>query len=320
MADHDRYARHSAYTAPGAYRELLAAAPTDLAELSALVRNVLVHYRAGGVELAGERLAEIDNRWVDRILGTDQARHPWPLAQPREAAQRVAGCCRDFTLLGVAALREHGVPARSRIGFAGYFEPGFWVDHVLAEVWTGDRWRFADLQLDPAGPWGFDVQDVPLRAGTAADPAPLFATAAQVWTAYRRGAIDPDRYGVGAGVPIGGPWFIRNYVLNELAHRHGDELLLWDVWGEATRPTLDGSDLGLVDEVAALLLAADGGDGDAERQLAGRYRTDPRLRPAQRVLCVSPRGVVAEVDLDSRAASPVAPADWSVVAGPDPAS
>jgi hypothetical protein len=310
MAEHDRYARHSAYTAPGAYRELLAAAPIDLAELSALVRNVLVHYRGGGVDLSGERLAEIDN----------QARHPWPLAQPRDVEQRVAGCCRDFTLLGLAALRERGVPARSRIGFAGYFEPGFWVDHVLAEVWTGDRWRFADLQLDPAGPWGFDVHDVPLRVGPAADPTPVFATAAQVWTAYRRGDIDPDHYGVGVGVPIGGPWFIRNYVLNELAHRHGDELLLWDVWGDATRPTLDGTDLGLVDEVAALLLAADDGDGEAERQLAERYRSDPRLRPAQRVLCVSPRGVVAEVDLGSRAASPVAPADWSVVAGPDPAS
>jgi hypothetical protein len=309
MTDNERYARHSPYTDPGRYRKLLAAVPTDLPGLSAVIRNVLVHYRSG-VPLAGDRLAEIDNRWVDRILATDQGRHPVPLGQPRANEQRVAGCCRDFTLLGVAALREHGLAARSRIGFAGYFVPGFWVDHVIAEVWNGDRWVFADLQLDPADPhWGFDVQDMPVTVGSAADPAPVFATAAQVWTGYRRGELDPQRYGVGPDVPIGGPWFIRNYVLHELAHRQCEELLLWDAWGEGTQATVEGTDVGLIDEVAALLLAADDGDAAAEEQLADRYRTDPRLRHDGSVLCISPRGgsqpAVDIVDLTTRATTPV---------------
>jgi Transglutaminase-like superfamily len=309
MTDIDRYARHSPYTDPGQYRQLLAAVPTDLPGLSAVIRNVLVHYRSG-VELSAERLTEIDNRWVDRILATDQGRHPVPLAQPRANEQRVAGCCRDFTLLGVAALREHGLVARSRIGFAGYFVSDFWVDHVIAEVWRGDRWVFADLQLDPADEqWGFDVQDMPLRVGSAPDPAPVFATAAQVWTGYRRGELDPERYGVGPDVPIGGPWFIRNYVLHELAHRQGEELLLWDAWGDGTRATVEGTDVELIDEVAALLLAADDGDAAAEAQLTHRYRTDPKLHPDGTVLCISPRGdtqpVVATVDLTTRTATPV---------------
>lgn len=52
---------------------------------------------------------------------------------------RFVGCCRDFSLLFVAALRGRGVPARTRIGFAGYFAPDFHHDHVVAELWDGHR-------------------------------------------------------------------------------------------------------------------------------------------------------------------------------------
>jgi hypothetical protein len=87
-------------------------------------------------------------------------------------------------------------------------------------------------------------------------------------------------------------------VLLELAHRQRDELLLWDTWG-AMSLELDG-ELALVDDIAALLIAADGGSRAAERELTERYRTDPRLRPGATVLSYSPTGVQATVDLDAR--------------------
>ena len=115
----DEWSEQSRYSDPGPYAALFDALPTDVGALGAVVRNLLVHYRAGGVELSAERLAEIDLRWVDRILAVDQARSDGaPLARPRVVGERVAGCCRDFTLLTVAALRHRGVPARSRIGRA----------------------------------------------------------------------------------------------------------------------------------------------------------------------------------------------------------
>ena len=203
----------------------------------------------------------------------------------------MAGCCRDFTLLAVAGLRAQGVPARSRVGFASYFEPDWHHDHVITEYWDGERWRYADAQLDPAGSWPFDPLDVPLGKG-------VFESAAQVWTAYRRGDLDVRRYGVAPGIPIGGDWFVRNYVLVELAHRQRDELLLWDVWGLMS-DRLDG-DLALIDEIAALLLAADDGDESAELRLDEWYADDPRLHPGERVTCLSPRGVTQEVDLRLR--------------------
>jgi hypothetical protein len=298
MPSLEEYARQSAFSNPGRYAELLDPLTAGVREIAAVVRNIVVHYRAAGITFTGDRLAEIDSRWIDRVLATDQGRFPVPLAEPRPPAERVAGCCRDFTLLTVAALRHHGVPARSRIGFAGYFDPNFHHDHVVVEYWDGTRWVFADAQLDPGSHWPFDTCDLPRLVGAKPAAPPVFATAAQTWSAYRRGDIDVDRYGVDPNLPIRGGWFVRNYVLQELAHRQRDELLLWDGWG-AMAEELSG-DLGLVDEVADLLLAADDGDASAERELSSRYAEDRRLNPGGRVTCRSPAGTVDTIDLGTR--------------------
>jgi hypothetical protein len=299
------YARHSPYSDPGAHAPLLDALPTDVRELTAVVRNVVVHFRAAGITFTGDRLAEIDSRWLDRILATDQGRFPVPLGEPRPEEQRVVGCCRDFTLLTVAALRHRGVPARSRVGFATYFGADWRHDHVIAEYWDGRRWVFVDAQPEPGPQWpAFDTCDMPYLVGAKPPAPPVFETAAQAWTAYRRGEIDADRYGVDPAMPFKGPRFVRDEVLIELAHRQRDELLLWDVWGDLSADMDAGlGDVGLVDEVAGLLLAADEGDEAAERELARRYAADPRLHPGATVECFSPTGRPAVVDLTTRQAA-----------------
>ncbi len=298
MTTVDEWSEQSRYSDPGPFAALFDALPTEVRGLAAVVRNVLVHYRAGGVELPAERLAEIDLRWVDRILTMDQTRRAGaPLARPRAVGERVAGCCRDFSLLTVAALRHRGVPARTRIGFAGYFHPGFHTDHVVVEHWDGSRWVLLDPQLDPAAGWSFDPADLPRGDGA------VFWSAARAWTAVRRGEADPEQFGIDPELPLRGAWFVRNYVLAELAHRQREELLLWDGWGVMSTGPDDTAllALDLVDEVAALLLAADAGDQDAERDLAARYRDDARLRPDDgTVLCLSPTGRRDWIDLDAR--------------------
>ncbi|PGH44612.1 transglutaminase [Micromonospora sp. WMMA1996] len=284
------YRTHSPYSDPRHHAALLDAVPGDVAGAAAAARNVIVHYRAGGVELSDDRRGEANLRWLDRILDTDQSRFPLPLSAPRPVAERVAGCCRDHTLLTVAALRQHGVPARSRVGFASYFVPGWHHDHVLAEWWNGERWVWADPELNPADPRPFDGYDIDPEAGH-------FDSAARVWTAYRAGRVDPDRYGVDPALPIRGAWFVRVYVLHELAHRRKDELLLWDGFGTMSDDPTE-ADLALTDEIAALLLAADAGDAAAERELADRYASDTRLRPDGTVRSVDPvTGTVTTVDL-----------------------
>jgi hypothetical protein len=284
---------------------LLAALPTDIRALSAVVRNVIVHYRGAGITFTGERLDEINSRWIERILDVDQGRHASPVSCPRVEFDRVAGCCRDFTLLTVAALRQHGIPARSRIGFASYLEADFQCDHVIVEHWDGDGWRFTDAQLEPDEKRPFDSTDLPSPVGAKPGSMPPFATAATVWTAYRKGEIDINQYGVDPTLPIRGASFVRNYVISELAHRQRDELLLWDGWGAMGGPVGDAlGDLDVIDDVAALLLAADAGDDDAERDLSGRYATDARLRPGTKIRSYGLTGRHYTVDLDARLAVP----------------
>ncbi|WP_249351888.1 transglutaminase [Nocardiopsis akebiae] len=153
--------------------------------------------------------------------------------------------------------------ARTRVGFASYLHEGFGTDHVVSEYWDGGRWVWADTQLDPAGSWPVDVLD--LSRAPAARGA-VFASAAQVWLAHRAGEVNTDRYGVHPDLPWRGAGFVRAYVLLELAHRQGEEVLLWDTW-----EAMQAEDDGVFDEVARLLVAADGGDGAAERELACRY-------------------------------------------------
>jgi hypothetical protein len=280
---------HTPYSDPGEHAALVTVLPIEAAALSAVARNLIVHYRASGHELPEVTRDEVNARWVERILAADQGRHPWPLDRPREVTSRVQGCCRDHTLFCVATLRTHGVPARSRVGFAGYFVEGWHHDHVVVDAWLDGRWRRFDSELD--GP----------RAGlpTPMDIAPEppggsgFVTAAQVWATYRRGDIDPDSYGVDPDMQLfRGPRFLFDEVIYEVAHRFGDEMLLWDAWGRIGEPgsPVTDEDARWLDGVATLLLAADAGDLDAERRLLAKYRDDEGLHPGLTVLQASPFG------------------------------
>lgn len=277
------YAIQTRWSDPGIHAGLFDALPDDIPGIAAVTRDLVIHYRGGGIEFTGERLAEIDSRWVEAILDTDQKRNGTPLAAPREPVDRVVGCCRDHTLLFVSALRHKGIPARSRVGFGGYFTEGFNNDHVVAEYWNGDRWVMIDAEMDPADPrFTFDVADMPKGP---------FRSAAEVWLGYRAGELDGDRYGADpnpeAPLKLHGGWFIRTYVHYQLAHLNGDELLLWDNWGSMS-DTLDGADVEGTDRIARLMVAADNGDEAAAKEAEELYRTDPGLTFTGRAFVTSP--------------------------------
>ncbi|TCC26596.1 transglutaminase-like domain-containing protein [Kribbella speibonae] len=272
-----RLARHSAFSDPGRHGRLLREL-SGIEEICTAVSNLVLHYRAEAHLLRDDRRDEINSRWVSTILDLDQARHPGRLLNPRPPDDRVAGCCRDHSLLAVAALREQETAARTRVGFTSYFPgpPDFRGDHVVAEWWNGTRWQRFDPELEP-GSRSFDVRDLPTGEG-----AP-FETAAEVCTGYRAGRLDPARYGVAPNSELSGPGFIRTYVIMEVLHRYGHEALLWDEVGTGiTDPDAD--------EIASLLLAADAGDLAAEDQLEQRFRADPALRPGRTVTQLSPYG------------------------------
>ncbi|GAA4695721.1 Transglutaminase-like superfamily protein [Promicromonospora umidemergens] len=307
------YSDHSPYSNPGTHAGFFSELSTEPEELHRFACSAVVHYRADGPTLTEAQKADPDRRWLTSILDAAEARAA--LDGPRTFSQQVAGCCRDHTLISLGVLRTHGIPARSRIGFATYFAAGWNSDHVVGERWDGGRWVRFDPELRQED-FDFDVHDMPTG------PESPFLTAAEAWLAIRAGTADPAAFGVDPGLPdLSGKDFVRCYVLYEVAHRHRDELLLWDLWGpelstrrvreagdgraatwvqEAGVPGDDVSDAefdAVADELAYLLVAADAGDDEAADQLAELYREDVRLHPGGRVLTLSPTGHAGITDL-----------------------
>lgn len=281
------HATHSAYSDPGRHAALLEAVPPEVPAVSAVARNLIAHYRFAAASLPESSNADIDARWLSSILDIDQRRHHTPLEAPRPEAERVQGCCRDHTLLAIGILRQHDIPARSRVGFADYLRPGRRIDHVVAEAWLDGRW----VRFDPGlgEPRGRVTDPHDLEVGAEAP----FLTAAAAWDGHRRQGHAIDDLGIRTGpVELTGAAFVLSWMIMEAAHRFGDELLLWDAWGAMPLPGRD-LDPQLGDDLSRLMLDADRGDQNAERELESWYRADSRLHPAQRVLRFSPRGAPA---------------------------
>ncbi|MGI3785490.1 MAG: hypothetical protein ACRYG2_32490, partial [Janthinobacterium lividum] len=127
------YSQHSRYSHPGRNVDLLQAVAPEIPTVCAVAQNTIAHYRAATVPLPESSNDDINAGWLSRILDLDQERHGVPLQHERPEAQRVQGCCRDHTLLAISILRQHNIPARSRVGFATYLHPNTRVDHVVAE-------------------------------------------------------------------------------------------------------------------------------------------------------------------------------------------
>ena len=294
MGDMD-WSAQTAFSDPGRFGALFDGIDAEPSAVSAVARNLVAHYVAERDALPAATRGDINLRWVEAQLAVDQERHDSQLAAARPRPERLQGCCRDHSLLAVSMLRHHGREARSRVGFAGYFSPGFWHDHVVVEVREGDRWRRFDPEMT-----GVDPRYLDLPEGADA----TFLSAARMWTEIRGGRIDPAAVGVFPGSPIGGEWFAQCYVLLELAHRYGDETLLWDGFGDMAEPSGPTAEQWeLTDEVAALLLDIDENPTRrAESALEQRYRRDPRLHPAGTLESITPDGEHFVVDLATREA------------------
>ena len=251
------YGTQSRVTDPGPFAGRLDAVPPDLAAMQATARQLVFHYRAGGDYAENGidpgRIAEIDTRYADAMLARLAELAGPPLTAGRPARQRLVGCCRDFTVLFLAIARHQGVPARARVGFAGYFVPGWFVDHVVAEVWDAgqQRWRLVDPELADGHTGGSDPSPVdPLDV-----PASRFLTGPRAWRACRACEADPERFAVDPDLKVPGTrgWpYLRHNLVHDLSALTKREMLLWDEWGLADLDAEPSPDqLALLDGLAA---------------------------------------------------------------------
>lgn len=272
----DYYCAQSPTTDPGSYADFLADLPSDVAGIAHITQGLIYHYTTGRYFYDWVppplRLREINMRTLHAILATLVAKDDRPLTVPRAYPDRVVGCCRDFSLLACAILRYQGRPARLRYGFASYFSPGYWGDHVVVETWTGERWQRFDPQLAGLRDWGYDVLDLPEAA---------FVTGGRAWQMCRQGGADPERFGLGPDEnEVRGWWFIRQRLQLDVAALNKIELLCWD--------EIEGlhddqaADQAILDEMATLSLTPN------SNELRVRCRTMDRWHVPGSVTCFNP--------------------------------
>ena len=235
-------------------KAIVGTAPCDVASLVHYVQGSLLHEFWGseyGVEVSAERKPESHIRPVSQMLDQILTLDGQPLSVTRPVHKRLVGTCRHFSLLLVALLRQQGVPARARCGFATYFVPGKFEDHWVGEYWndTESRWIRVDAQLD-------DLQREKLK--TDFDPLDVphdrFLVAGDAWARCRSGEADPAVFGIR---DMHGLWFIAGDLLRDLAALNKVEMLPWDVWGVMPSPdeSLEGEQLEFFDRIAAVTCA-----------------------------------------------------------------
>jgi hypothetical protein len=225
---------------------------------------------AYGVSLPAERIADKQLHSSVAMLARAISLDSQAIVSPRVPERRVVGVCRHFATLFVALMRQKGVPARARCGFANYFTPGKHVDHWVGEYWnaTEGRWVLVDAQIDDRQHELFRVPFDRLDV-----PRDRFLVAGDAWRACRNGG-DPMTFGV-AGTEMWGLVEVYGDLFQDLAALQNIELLPWGWYGLAT----DKSGIGetaLVDRLAGISSSA---DAKALEDLRTMIAEDGRLRP-----------------------------------------
>jgi hypothetical protein len=278
------YTEPAAMTDPGQHARLLSDLPDEPAAVAAVLHGLVIHEHMGGgygVTLSDEDRRTVHVRRTRDLLAEIAARDPRPLDVARAPEGRLPGNCRHFTVLAVAMLRAHGIPARARCGFGGYFGNGSFEDHWVAEYWHAghQRWQLLDAQIDGVQlgwfPIDFDLTDV---------PRDQFLVAGEAWRRIRAGEADPAKFGLSL-LKEAGDWWIAANLMRDGAALLNLEVLPWDCWGAMPTPADPiGDDLAaLFDRLAELTLAPD--DNLAELRLlysGERLRVPATVRNAAR--------------------------------------
>jgi hypothetical protein len=257
MTHENYWATQSPVTDPGKAGPAIDELGSDLASLRNTASNLVFHYRAdyekGGVPK--ERMSEISLRYAAAMFDALLSRGAPTLARDRPPADKVVGCSRDSAVLFLSLARRKGIPARGRVGFTSY--DGWWLDHMVVEVWDAARarWRL----VDPFAKGAAEAADGDWLDLTEGE----FLTGAKAWKAARAGAIGPDRFVIDPEVEVpmlrGWPQLAHN-VIHDVAALAKMEMLLWDSWGalELVRGgTVPESLADKLDEISAVLAEPD---------------------------------------------------------------
>jgi len=237
------YVSHSALSDVSAHASLINGLPPEVPALCRILQGLLIHeawIERQGFDTAafsGQSRATLPvSERLDQLLAID----PRPLTHARPGEFRALATCRDFALMLCAVLRQHGVPARVRCGFATYFAGHPYHDHWVCEYWAPERqrWVLVDAEIDEPHREGLGIDFEPTDV-----PRTAFITGIEAWRRCRSGAMDPAHLGHGTTT---GLFFARVNLARDLLALAKRETSPWDSWRSARDPHLQ------LDEAALL--------------------------------------------------------------------
>ena len=278
--DIEPYRTQSRWSDPGRWTRLLAEIPADPEMIVRAVSGLLLHPFLAplrGVAMPAAAADDREQRSVEAILDRVRARDDRAFDVERPPEHRGFCVCAGFARVATAIFRTHAVPARCRVGFAAYFNPGFFEDHWVCEYWDGSRWRLLDAQLDDA-----TVRESGIDFAPTDVPRDQFVDAQEAWRRLRGGDLDPARVGLSV-LGLTGAWFVVGNVMLDIAALNKEEMLPWEKWslGRECGPGQDPSPAWTerLDRVTGQLT------GTPDAALAARvYRENDWLRVTPTVL------------------------------------
>ncbi len=256
----DFYRKHSELSDPGRFAHHFDELPDSIEALCKIVQNVISHIfwikeeenygftPKDVVERGRDPNQELNMRFIEEKLEAYYSFGETPLTEKREHIDRVIGNCRDFALLLVSMLRHKAIPARVRSGAAKYFfpdDPNRFEDHYICEYWKEDeeRWIMVDPQIDE-----LQKKALKLEMNTFDIPYDKFLGAGRTWQEFRKGEIEPTRFGI---FEWRGEMFVLNKLLMDLASLNKVEVLAWECWGICSKViNIKKLGYGIFDELA----------------------------------------------------------------------
>ena len=264
------YRKHDLFSDPGEYASRYLELPAQMDTLHAAINELLIHNwkverdRPGWIK-AHPQEVDVFTRPIRKVLERVASLGPEPWNRSRPPDRRAVIDCRHFSLLLCSVLRERGIPARTRCGFATYLEETHWMDHWVCEYWDEEQGR-----------WVMEDADLQLHAV----PSDQFYTGIHAWEISRKTPSMARQFGYGKEKEDRGAWVVRANLVRDFAALNGFVSISGDSWelGEKTDDQLVSADVQLLDEIIQL------GDGNAAfEQRQTLYAACQELRPGENI-------------------------------------
>ncbi|HED37913.1 MAG TPA: hypothetical protein ENI76_06685 [Ignavibacteria bacterium] len=256
--------------------------PEEIPKLCRIIQGLLIHpdiiKELYNLNLPQSRMNDRKLKTVQELLDKARKLDNYPLFVSRDPQKRVVAICKHFSMLLCSILREKGIPARSRCGFATYFQGGWFEDHWICEYWdtARKRWIRVDSQIDDIQAVAYHVDRN--RINFFDLPRGVFFPAGVLWKLYRDGFVEGKVEGYSLEPDLFGEWYIRGnllrdfFSLNEIEYLYSEEDLLMD-----KNRKLNNKELRLLDKIAEYTSKPD----INFRKLRELYKDNKDLTPKQ---------------------------------------